>query len=83
VTDLAGLWNAVAAAVTNLLTLDASKSTLEKKADDSSSQSIRMQMMERMQQDRQNLSPARAVAQTPFVRLAGQMILSGNFNPDE
>jgi tetratricopeptide (TPR) repeat protein len=90
VTDLTGLWNAVAAAVshqsapaTNLLTLDASKVALEKKANDSSDQSMRMQMMERMQRDRQNLSPARAVAQTPFVRLAGQMILSGNFNLDE
>jgi tetratricopeptide (TPR) repeat protein len=90
VTDLMGLWNAVTTAVshqsapaTHLLVLDASKVALEKKADDSSDQSMRIQMMERMQRDRQNLSPARAVAQTPFIRLAGQMILSGNSGMDE
>jgi tetratricopeptide (TPR) repeat protein len=84
VTDLTGLWNAKATAAshqpapaTNLLALAASKIALDKRADNSGDQSVRMETMERMQEDHKNLSPARAVAQTPFVRLAAQMILGG------
>jgi tetratricopeptide (TPR) repeat protein len=90
VTDLTGLYDTVAAAVshqtapaTNLFMLEASKVELEKKAGDSSGQAMRMQMMEQMQSEHENLSPARAVADTPFVRLSGQMILSGNSNLGE
>jgi tetratricopeptide (TPR) repeat protein len=89
VTDLAGLWNAVAAAAahqpataTNLLTLSASKLVIDKKAADSSAQDMRMQTMERMETDRKNLSPAQAVARTPFVQLAGQIIMGGDSDSD-
>jgi tetratricopeptide (TPR) repeat protein len=90
VSDITGLWNAVSAAAshqltpaTDLLTLSASKSALEKKASSSGADSMQAQIMERMEAQRadmegQSLSPARAVAGTPFVRAAGQMILGAD-----
>lgn len=79
ISDLPGLWYAVAAAVaqqpvinTNLLTLPASKLTLEKKQKDQPDSFNRYSAYN----DR-GFSPARAVAETPFVMLAGQMILNG------
>ena len=79
VSDLPGLWHAVAAAVaqqpvvnTNLLTLPASKLAMEKKQKDQPDSFNRYSSYN----DRE-FSPARAVAETPFVMLAGQMILNG------
>ena len=82
--DLAGLWNAVDAAArhqpappSDLLALTASKAAMEKKEKSSDEQSVQMQM-QRMQAGNNTLSPSRAIGETPFVRLAGQMVLSGN-----
>lgn len=86
VNDLPRLWNAVAVTVplqpapaTNLLALTASKIALEKNPNASNDQSIEVRMMESDNQD-QNLSPAQAIAQTPYVNLAGQLILNGVFS---
>jgi tetratricopeptide (TPR) repeat protein len=87
VTDLTGLWTAVAAAArhqppraTGLLTLDASKSALEKKEAEPASGQPMMQseLMEQVQMQHENLSPALAVGQTPFVRVVGEMLLNNN-----
>lgn len=82
VSNLNDLWAAVAAAAShqpplasNLFTLDASKIALEKKRADSSTQRMmQYEMMEQMQTGHENLSPAGAVGQTSFVRVAGEMI---------
>ena len=37
---------------------------------------MRDEMMEQRQMGRENLLPALAVAQTPFVRVAGEMIMN-------
>jgi hypothetical protein len=37
-----------------------------------------MRMIQGMSADNDTLTPAGAISQTPFVRLAGQMILGGN-----
>jgi tetratricopeptide (TPR) repeat protein len=87
VSNLNSLWTAVADATShqpprasNLLTLDASKSALEKREASSAfaQQRIQFEVMEQMQTGRENLSPATAVGQTPFVRVAGAMILNRN-----
>jgi hypothetical protein len=82
------LWMAVADAAshqpppaTDLFTLDASKRAMEKKAEPTSRQQMmQFEMMQQMQGRSENLSPALAVAQTPFVRVAGEMILNNNNN---
>ncbi|MEY4917042.1 MAG: hypothetical protein RL616_955 [Verrucomicrobiota bacterium] len=78
VSDLPGLWNAVAAAVahqpmvsTNLLALPASKLALEKKQAEQPENNFRSSYAER------EFSPAGAVGQNPLVLVAGQMILNG------
>lgn len=86
VSNLSGLWTAVAKAVTyqspipaNLLTLDASKSALEKKSQPvSEQQMIQVEILEQMQTGRQNLSPAQAVGRTSFVRVAGEILLNNS-----
>ena len=87
VSDLNGLWTSVAAAAshqppsaTDVFTLDASKSTLEKKKTDSASSQRIMQfeMIQQLEAQRGNLSPALAVGQTSFVRIAGQLILNNS-----
>jgi hypothetical protein len=40
-------------------------------------------MMQQMMEQRGNLSPALAVGQTPFVRVAGEMIMNSNFSWSE
>ena len=89
VSDLPGLWSAVAAAAarqpapaTNLFTLTASKAALEKKKDKPDEQ-MGFNMQEAMQAEGAALSPGRALAQTPFVRLAGQLIANGSFSMGE
>jgi tetratricopeptide (TPR) repeat protein len=78
VTDLAGFWNAVAAAVaqqpaasTNLFALPASKLALGKKQKEQPDNFSYSSYAER------EFSPAGAIAQNPFIMLAGQMILNG------
>lgn len=92
VSDLNGLWTAVADAArhqpspaSDLFTLDASKSAMEKKQSESTSaqQMMQVEMMQQMQMQRQNLTPAFAVGQTPFVRVAGEMILNNNDSADQ
>jgi tetratricopeptide (TPR) repeat protein len=84
VSDLTRLWDAVANAasrrsspVSDLFALTASKIALEKKGENANEQFFQGRFMEQMQQQREGLSPAGAVAQTVFVRLAGQLILAG------
>lgn len=90
VSDLAGLWNAVAVAeshqpayATNLLALPASKIALEKKQSGNTDQSMEMAEMMEMQMNRQGLTPGGAVGENAFVRLAGELILTGNRGMDE
>jgi len=87
VSNLNGLWAAVADAVsyqppraTNLLALAASQSALEKKAAAPASGElmINSEVIQQAQEQSENLSPARAVGQTPFVRVAGEMIMNNN-----
>jgi tetratricopeptide (TPR) repeat protein len=87
VSNLNGLWTAVAdaashqpAPATDLLTLDASKSALEKKeaAPAAGQQMIQSEIMQQMQEQYENLSPAHAVGQTSFVRVVGEMIMNIN-----
>ena len=90
VTDLAGLWNAVeagqkqqAASATNLFTLTASKAAVEKKEAEPKPPEQNYQRI--FQQQFQNLrrpSPARALAQTPFIRVASEMF-AGSGNGDD
>lgn len=77
VSDLPGLWNAVATAValqpatsTNLLALPASKLALEKKPKEQSDNFYHSSYTER------EFSPASAIGENPFVILAGQMIFN-------
>jgi hypothetical protein len=87
VNDLRKLWEAVADAIslrpplaTNLLTLDASKIALDKKQAGSASaqRAMQFEIIEQTRTERENVSPAFAIAQTPFVHIAGQMIINGN-----
>jgi len=78
VSNLAELWNAVAVAAaqqpvvsTNLLALPASKLALEKKQKNTPDLYYYTQ-----QASQERLSPAQAVSETPFVNLAGEMILN-------
>ena len=84
VTDLAGLWEAIQngesrrpAAQTALYPLAASKAAIEK--DESGpktrQQQQRQRMLEmRMEREETGNSPAQAIAQTPFVRVAAEMV---------
>jgi tetratricopeptide (TPR) repeat protein len=85
ISNLSGLWTAVADAVsyqppraTNLLALAASQSALEKKvaAPATGELMINSEVIQQAQEQSENLSPARAVGQTPFVRVAGEMIMN-------
>ncbi len=87
VSDLNGLWVAVADAASHqpprasdLFALEASKIALEKKKADpaSTQQTIQSEMMQQMQTERQNLSPGLTVGQTPFIRIAGEMIMNNS-----
>jgi tetratricopeptide (TPR) repeat protein len=87
VSNLGGLWAAVAEAashelppISDLLTLNASKSAMEKKEAEPASdqQRMRYEMEEQLQAQRKNLSPALAVGQTPFIRVASAMIMYNN-----
>ncbi len=87
ISNLGGLWMAVASAVshqpspaTDLFTLGASKSAIERKQSEpaSAQQMTQVEMMQQMQTGRENLSPALAVGQTPFVRVAGEMIMNNS-----
>jgi hypothetical protein len=87
VSNLNGLWTAVAdaashqpAPASDLFTLNASKSALEKKeaAPASGQQMMQSEIMQQTQEQSENLSPASAVGQTPFVRVAGEMIMNNN-----
>ncbi|HTR42916.1 MAG TPA: tetratricopeptide repeat protein [Pseudomonadales bacterium] len=84
VTDLARLWNAAAVAeqfqpkpVSNLFPLTASKVAMEKNPDNSNERTRFMEVM-RSRNESQGLTPARAIAETPFLRLSGELILTGN-----
>jgi hypothetical protein len=90
VSDLAGLWRVTEAAAKRLppktpalLTLTASKAALEKKQNDPGSSMERMQIMEEMRSNQQDLTPAHAVGQTVFVRAAGQLISNENGRSDD
>ena len=84
VTDLAGLWNAIQkgesrkpAAHTALYPLAASKAAMEKKESEPKTreQQRRERMFEmRMEREWMAGSPAQAIAQTPFVRVAAEMV---------
>jgi tetratricopeptide (TPR) repeat protein len=87
VSDLNALWSAVTAATSHqpprasdLLALDASKSALDKRKLDSASTQRAMQseLYEEMRTERENLSPALILGQTPFIRAAGTMIMNNN-----
>jgi len=85
VSDLTGLWNAVDAAArrqlipaTNLFTLTASKEALEKKKGNPNDQAAMFERIGMMQTERSLLSPGRALAQTPFIRFAGELMIGGN-----
>ncbi|HEY4416301.1 MAG TPA: hypothetical protein VGO57_11470 [Verrucomicrobiae bacterium] len=87
VSDLVGLWHAVAAAashqppiITDLYPLPASKSALEKKSTSNSpEQLMRRQWQQQYETNNRATTPAKAIAQTPFVQLAGLMLLN-NFD---
>jgi tetratricopeptide (TPR) repeat protein len=88
VSDLSGLWQSVASAVRHqtpqaddLFALAASKAALEKseKGAASTRRAAQFEMMRQMREDRTRLTPASAVAQTPFIRIAGEMILNNEF----
>jgi len=92
VSNLNGLWTAVADAAshqpprtTDLFTLDASKTALEKKEAEPASgqQMMQSEMMQRTQEQSENLSPGRAVGQTPFVRVVGEMLMNNNDSADQ
>jgi tetratricopeptide (TPR) repeat protein len=83
VTDLAGLWNVIeagshryAAPATNLFTLTASKAALEKRESDPAANAMQIQMMQQVRMRSGQITPAGAVAQTPFVALAGQLMFN-------
>jgi tetratricopeptide (TPR) repeat protein len=85
VSDLNRLWTAVADAAshqpprpTDLFTLDASKIAMEKKESvpATGQQMMQVEMMQQMQMQTQNLTPGAALAQTPFVRIASEMIMN-------
>ena len=91
VSDLAGLWHAVAAASalqpqtsTNLFTLTASKSVLEKNKKDPETDDSRMDYYTRYMESysERKITPAGAVSETPFVRLAGEMLTSSANSDD-
>jgi tetratricopeptide (TPR) repeat protein len=83
VTDVRRLWDAVAAASklqptpsTNLFELTASKIALQNRARAADPNTSTFMSADQQNQN-QNLSPGQAIAQTPFIALAGQLILSG------
>ena len=85
VSNLARAWNAVAAAaklqprpVSDIFPLTASKIALEKDANNQGMPNFGSEMTE-SQQD-QPLSPAGAISQTPYITLAGQLMLNESFN---
>ena len=84
--NLAGLWQAVAAAashlpvaVTNLYELPASRLALEKKTAAASSGMDDDNPYTYQSWRQQRLDPAQAVANTPLVRVAGEMLSAQNF----
>jgi tetratricopeptide (TPR) repeat protein len=90
VSDLAGLWRVTETAVKRLppktpalLTLTASKAALEKKKNEPGSRYEQIQYMQEMNSERQELTPARVVGQTAFVRIAGQLISNENGRSDD
>ncbi|MEO6036092.1 MAG: tetratricopeptide repeat protein [Verrucomicrobiota bacterium] len=82
ITDLAGLWNAVEAGqkqqpepATKLLSLEASKAALEKKeAEPKPPEQASQSLYEQIYRGMQHPTPARAVSQTPFVRVAAGLL---------
>jgi tetratricopeptide (TPR) repeat protein len=85
VSDLKALWAAVDAAsrkiippATNLFTLTASKAALEKKKNNKPAQQAYMQIIMDRRDQQSQLSPGVAISQTPFVRLASELIMGGN-----
>jgi tetratricopeptide (TPR) repeat protein len=86
VTDPAGLWNAVEAGekqqpepATRLFSLDASKAVMEKKeAEPKTEEQTYRSMYEQMHRASQRPTPARAVAQMPFVRVASELLAEGS-----
>jgi len=87
VSNLNRLWAAVADAAshqpppaTDLFSLDASKRALESKqvTNNSAEQTMRSEIIQQMQEQSENLTPALAVGQTPFVRVACSMIMNNN-----
>ena len=79
VTDLVGLWNVVALGAnrkperaSELFPLAASKAALESKKPAENAMLSRMR-----EQQREGITPGRAVGGTQWVRLAGQLIMSG------
>jgi tetratricopeptide (TPR) repeat protein len=92
VSDLKGLWIAVAGAAghqpersTTLFTLDASQIAMEKKGAQpaSSRQMMDVEYPQMIQAESENLSPAAAVAQTQFIRTAGAMIMNNSDSTGE
>jgi tetratricopeptide (TPR) repeat protein len=86
VSDLPGLWNAVAAAnrfkpatTTNLLTLTASKAALEKKPHRANGMDEE-QYYDMARQNQERISaPGDAVLQNAFINFASQLIVNNNF----
>ncbi len=83
--DLVGLWNTVAAGASRrppktppLLTLTASKAALENKKKAPAGRFDDMMYGNRWNSDQKGLTPGAAIAQTPFVMVAGQLF--GNEN---
>ncbi len=84
--DLAGLWNAIEAGQKRLpvpapalYPLPASKAALEKAENDLKTRGQpQRELYEQMVEVSRVVSPARAVAQTPFVRVAAEMFASDN-----
>ncbi|HEY3853018.1 MAG TPA: tetratricopeptide repeat protein [Verrucomicrobiae bacterium] len=88
--DLTGLWNAVEAAAqrrlpiaTNLMALTASKIALDKTKSSAPAGYEEMLMQSQNQLERQSLTGGDAVAQTAFVRIAGQLLFNGVMSIEE
>jgi tetratricopeptide (TPR) repeat protein len=89
--DLVRLWNTVAAGASRrppktppLLTLTASKAALESKKKTSPNRFEEFTYTERLNSEQKGLTPGAAIAQTPFVMVAGELLgVEGNSMTDD
>lgn len=81
VSDLAKLWNAVTSAtqhappmISDLLALPASEAEMKKKTGTAAEESAANQVRQQLEAMRGALTPAHAVAENPFVQMAGNLL---------